>query len=203
MGCLLAARYIVKINTYSLFIQLFILKRITQMSEDGFHIHGAHEHELTHRASSGHSLSQRVAIFTAILATLYFKNNAVLKKAEASDQWSFYQAKSQKESLAKIAVSLTSDPNQRAFYNKEAERYAKEKEDIKVKAEALDKESLASNEESEKALHPHEKLAVSMTFLQIAIALASVTALTNKRWLLYGAALAALVGCGLGVVAYF
>jgi len=188
------------------------------MSGQHLHVHGAHEHELEHRVQHGDGLAQRIAIFTAILATvgavvsflgghtqneaLYHKNNAVLKKAEASDQWNFYQAKSQKESLAKFAGSLVTDPEKLAFYKKEAERYAKEKDEIKAKAEAFEKESLEANSRSEHALHPHEKLAVSMTFLQIAIALASVTALTNKRWLLYGAGGAALVGCALGVFAY-
>ena len=38
--------------------------------------------------------------------------------------------------------------------------------------------------------------------LNIAIALASITVLTDKKWLLWGAAGAALIGCGFGVVAY-
>jgi len=188
------------------------------MSGQHLHVHGAHDHELEHKAKHGDGLAQRIAIFTAILATvgaivsflgghtqnqaLYYKNNAVLKKAEASDQWNYYQAKSQKESLAKFAASIINDPEKQTFYKQEAERYAKEKEEIKLKAEAIEKESAESNKQSEEALHPHEKLAVSMTFLQIAIALASVTALTNKRWLLYGAGMAALLGCGLGVFAY-
>ncbi|MES2355263.1 MAG: DUF4337 domain-containing protein [Pseudomonadota bacterium] len=188
------------------------------MSGNHLHVHGAHDHALEHKVLQGDGLAQRIAIFTAVLATigavvsflgghtqnqaLYYKNNAVLKKAEASDQWNFYQAKSQKESLAKIAASIITDPEKQASYKHDAERYAKEKEDIRLKAEGFEKESLEANKQSEEALHPHEKLAVSMTFLQIAIALASVAALTNKRWLLYGAGVAALIGGGLGVVAY-
>lgn len=189
------------------------------MSEHHIHVHGAHDHALEHKAQHGDELAQGIAIFTALLATigaivsflgghtqneaLYHKNNAVLKKAEASDQWNYYQAKSQKESLAKFAASIIADPEKQAFYKKEADRYAAEKEEIRQKAESFEKESLKADRRSEDALHPHEKLAVSMTFLQIAIALASVTALTGKRWLLYIAALAALFGCSLGVLAYF
>jgi len=40
------------------------------MSEDGFHVHGAHEHEVEHRAQEGPGLAQSVAIFTAVLATI-------------------------------------------------------------------------------------------------------------------------------------
>lgn len=188
------------------------------MSGSGFHVHGAHDHELEHRAQHGPGLAQQIAIFTAILATvgavvsflgghtqneaLYHKNEAVLKKTEASNQWNYYQAKSQKEALARFAASIVADPEKAEFYKKEAVRYAREKDEIKLEAERFEKQSAAANDRSQQALHPHEKLAVSMTFLQIAIALASVTALTNKRWLLYGAGGAALVGCGLGVFAY-
>src|SRR3954447_19775919 len=121
------------------------------MSEQHLHVHGAHEHELEHKAQHGDGLAQRIAIFTAILATigavvsflgghtqnqaLYYKNNAVLKKAEASDQWNYYQAKSQKESLSKFAASIIADPEKQTFYKQEAERYAKEKKGIQEKAE--------------------------------------------------------------------
>ncbi len=78
------------------------------MSE-GFHVHGAHDHAVEHQAHSGDNLAGQVAIFTAILASIgaivsyqggdtqnqamLFKNEAVLKKTQASDQWSFYQPK--------------------------------------------------------------------------------------------------------------
>ena len=80
------------------------------MSEHDFHVLGAHEHELEHQAHKGVGLAQYVAIFTAVLSAcgavislqgsatqveaLLLKNDAVLKKAEATDQWSFYQANS-------------------------------------------------------------------------------------------------------------
>ena len=40
------------------------------MSEDGFHVHGAHEHAVEHHAEGGDGLAGYVAIFTAILATV-------------------------------------------------------------------------------------------------------------------------------------
>ena len=87
-------------------------------------------------------------------------------------------------------------------FQSEVKRYAAEKEDIKKKAEELEAKSKKANEDSERALHPHHYLAISMTLLQIAIALASITVLTQKRWLLYGAALSAFVGAFLGILAY-
>ena len=187
------------------------------MSGHGMHVHGAHDHAVEHEAHKG-GLGQQVAIFSAVLATvgaivsffgghtqndaLIHKNNAVLKKAEASDQWAFYQAKSMKQNIAELAAITVSDPQKQAFYAAEAKRYAVEKKDIEAKAKALDKESDESNELSKHALHPHEKLAMSMTLLQIAIALASITVLTQKRWLLVGAGVAAIGGAALGIIAW-
>jgi hypothetical protein len=188
------------------------------MSEHGVHVHGAHDHAVEHEGQKG-GLGQQVAIFSAILATvgavvsflgghtqneaLLYKNHAVLKKAEASDQWAYYQAKSTKQNIAEFAALVVTKPEKVEFYKSEAKRYAAEKKEQEAKARALDEESAQANERSEHALHPHEKLAVSMTMLQIAIALASITVLTQKRWLLFGAGIAAFLGAGLGIYAWF
>jgi hypothetical protein len=134
---------------------------------------------------------------------LLFKNQAVLHRAEASDQWNFYQAKSMKQNLAELSASLAADPAKQEFYRKEAARYAAEKKDIEKEARRFEEQSKAALDKSDHALHPHERLAISMTMLQIAIALASITVLTQKRWLLVGAGIAAFAGAALGIVAWF
>jgi len=179
------------------------------MSENGFHVHGPHDHAVEHAAQhEGSDLAQYVAIFTAILATLgaivsyqggatqneamLYKNEAVLKKAQASDQWGFYQAKSSKQHLMELAIDLA--PKDKVeFYRNQAEKYDKEKKDIKQKAEQLDQESHKADEESEQAMHPHHRLAQAMTLIQISISLASITVLTRRRWL-FGLALGAASG---------
>jgi hypothetical protein len=50
-------------------------------------------------------------------------------------------------------------------------------------------------------MHPHHKLAESMTFIQIAISLASITVLTRKRWLFIAAGVAATIGVTLWALA--
>jgi uncharacterized protein DUF4337 len=187
------------------------------MSEHGVHVHGPHDHAVEHAAQSP-GLGQQVAIFTAVLATvgaivsffggdtqnkaIIFKNEAVLERAEASDQWNFYQAKSMKQNIAEIAAAISTDPKAVEFYKSEAKRYAAEKKDIEKDARKHEAAYKSWNEKSEQALHPHHFLAISMTLLQIAIALASITVLTQKRWLLYGAALSAFGGAVLGVIAW-
>ena len=182
------------------------------------HVHGAHEHAVEHEAQKG-GLGQQVAIFSAILATvgaivsflgghtqneaLLFKNDAVLERAKSSDQWAFYQAKSLKQNLAEVAAATATDPKKVEFYQNEAKRYATEKKDVEKDAKDHDAKSEAFLEKSSHALHPHHFLSVSMTLLQIAIALASITVLTQKRWLLGLAAVSALGGAVLGIVAWF
>jgi hypothetical protein len=162
------------------------------MSEDGFHVHGADEHEVEHAAHRGEGLAQYVAIFTAILSTIgaivsyqggstqnesmLYKNEAVLKRTEASDQWNFYQAKSSKGHLMELAADIAPG-DKRDFYRKQIDKY-------------------------EQVLHPHHRLAQGMTLIQIAISLASITALTRKRWLFSLAAVAAVGGIALAAMAW-
>jgi hypothetical protein len=187
------------------------------MSEHGVHVHGPHDHAVEHEAHKG-GLGQQVAIFTAILATvgaivsffggdtqnnaMLFKNEAVLERAEATDQWNFYQAKSMKQNIAEVAASLSTDPKKAELYASEAKRYATEKKEVEQEAKKHEKAYKEWNDKSEHALHPHHWLAISMTLLQIAIALASITVLTQKRWLLAGAGAFALMGAVTGTLAY-
>jgi len=187
------------------------------MSETEFHAHGVHEHALEHGSPSGKGgLAQYVAIFTAILSTcgaiisyqggetqteaMLLKNEAVLKKAEASDQWAFYQSKSNKGHLMELASEL--EPTKASAYREKLEKYEKEKVEIKASAEALDNAAKEAERQSENILGPHYRLSQAMTFIQIAISLASITILTRKKWLFAIAGLAALAGVGLWGVAH-
>lgn len=187
------------------------------MSGHEVHVHGPHDHAVEHEAHKG-GLGQQVAIFTAVLATvgaivsffggdtqnnaMLYKNEAVLERAETSDQWNFYQAKSMKQNIAEVAASLATDPKKVEQYQAEARRYATEKKEIEQEAKKHDQAYKEWNGKSEHALHPHHYLSISMTLLQIAIALASITVLTQKRWLLVGAGTSAVIGALAGALAY-
>jgi len=188
------------------------------MSEEGIEAPSAHEHALEHHAQSGDGLARPIAVFTAVLAAfgavvgylgghtqneaLLFKNEAVLLKAHASDQWAFYQSKSTKQLISSMAADL-GPPERQQGYRDEAKRYDKEKADIKAQAEEYDRKSAEADEESKHALFPHTRLAQAMSAIQIAIALASVTALTRQRWLLGPAGFAALAAVALVALAYY
>jgi hypothetical protein len=166
------------------------------MSEE-FEVHGAHDHAVEHAAHT-ERLGRWVAMFTAILATLgayvsyqngnaesrglEFKNEAILKKSAASDQWAFYQAKGIKELIVANAVAPTEAD--RARLSAEAARYAAEKKAIQEQAKKLDEESRTSDEASAVAIAPHHHLAQALAMIQAAIAMAALTVLTRQRWML-------------------
>ncbi|MES2069731.1 MAG: DUF4337 domain-containing protein [Pseudomonadota bacterium] len=170
------------------------------MSGSGFHVHGPHDHELEHAAHGSDDFASRIAVMTAIMATVgalfgyqggatqndaaMFKNDSAIRKTEASNQWNYYQAKSNKQNLAELAISLPGVDADR--YKTEVQRYKAEKEEIKKKAESLEAESAEFEHKSEAALHQHHRWAQAMTAVQIAISLAAITLLTKKKWLQYG-----------------
>ena len=189
------------------------------MSEGGFHVHGPHDHALEHAAEHGTEdpFSARIAVMTAIFATLgammgymaghtqnaalIFKNEAAIRKTEASDQWNYYQAKSSKQNLSELGAVLTTGADQERLRG-EVERYKKEKADIEKDARKLEAQSKQAEEKSEEALHEHHRWAQSTTLIQVSIALAAITLLTRKRWLMIGAYAVAAVGVLLGVFAW-
>jgi hypothetical protein len=196
------------------------------MSGHGFHVHGPHDHALEHAAQGGHgghgdahdsSLSGQLAVITAILATIgalfsymggatqanagLFKNDAAIKKTEASNQWNYYQAKSSKQNLAELAIELA-PAERKAFYEGEIKRYKGEKDEIKTKAEKLEAESKAFDDKSAEQMHLHHRWAQATTALQIAIALAAIALLTQRKWLEYVVFGVSAIGVGLGVAAW-
>lgn len=128
------------------------------------------------------------------------KNEASIKKTEAANQWSYYQAKSNKQNLAELAVALAEGDKKQRFED-EMERYKKEKAEIKLAAETLETASKEAEHKSELALHEHHRWAQAMTAIQIAISMAAITLLTRRRWLHVACYIAAGVGAVVGALA--
>ena len=187
------------------------------MSDHGFHVHGPHDHELEHAAHGGDDFSSRIAVTTAILATVgalfgymggatqsdaaMFKNNAAIKKTEASNQWNYYQAKSGKQNLAELAMVLPGV--EVAKYKAEVERYKGEKAEIKLEAEKLEAASAEWDKRSGDRMHEHHRWAQSTTAIQISIALAAIALLTRKVWMQRASYGVGAIGVVLGALAWF
>jgi hypothetical protein len=194
------------------------------MSGAGFHVHGPHEHELEHAAQGAHEgahgagsgMVNQIAMFTAIIATVgaifgylggatqadagLLKNNAAIKKTEASNQWNYFQAKSTKQSLAEVSRDLSPE-DKKAGYQAKIDRYEKEKKEIETVARKLEAESIDFDQRSDAQMHQHHRWAQATTVLQVSIALAAIALLTRKKWLEYAMFAAAGVGVVVGALA--
>jgi hypothetical protein len=182
------------------------------------HVHAPHDHEVEHQAHAGNKLSLYVAAFTAVLAAiagylhykesvlqtqaLLYKNEAVLKQAQVSDQWNYYQAKAQKQNLAGLAAALTAGGKQ-DFYNKEVARYEKEKKAIQNKASAMEKDVDHANAMSEHLEAPQHMIGRALALINVAISLAALTSLTGVRALFVLAGLVSLGGIVVAASAIF
>lgn len=189
------------------------------MSHGSFHVHGPHDHQIEHAAQHGSTdpFSGRIAVLTAVLATIgalmsyeggatqanasLFKNNAAIKKTEASNQWNYYQAKSSKQNLAELGLSLATTPDKQDFYKAEITRYKAEKDDIKKGADKLEAEAKDWDDRSDAQMHVHHRWAQATTALQISIALSAIALLTRRNWLVYGVYGVAALGVALGGLA--
>jgi hypothetical protein len=186
------------------------------MSGQGFHVHGPHDHAVEHAAHGNDGFSNNIAVMTAILATVgaafgylggatqndaaLFKNNAAIDKTQAANSWNYYQAKSSKQNLAELAMTLPGvDPKR---YEAEVARYKAEKEDIRKDAEKWEGSSKQWNHKSDESMHQHHQWALATTAEQIAISLAAITLLTRKKWMMGLAYGVAAVGIALGVFAW-
>jgi len=188
------------------------------MSGGSFHVHGPHDHEVEHDAHGGErdSFAGRLAVTTAILATVgalfayqggatqanaqLYKNNAAIKKTEASNQWNFFQAKRSKQNLAELGAMLASGEKADAFKT-EVDRYKKEKAEIQLVAQKFEADAKSWDERSEAEMHVHHRWAQATTAIQIAIALAAIALLTRRTWLQRGVYGVAGLGLVLGALA--
>ncbi len=136
------------------------------------------QEEIHHHAEqSGVGWISGIALSSALLAALaaitallagHHANEAVIEQLHASDSWSYYQAKGIKSAILSAKPTLTAKDEEKLG------EYKKQQEEIKTEAEKQAKES-------ETHLRTHETLANGVTFFQVAISIAAISALTRKK----------------------
>jgi len=189
------------------------------MSGAGFHVHGPHDHEVEHAAQHEPTgMAGQIAVVTAVIATIgalfayeggatqanagLLKNDAAIKKTEASNQWNYYQAKSSKQNLSELALELVPEAR-KPFYQDEIKRYKAEKAEIKTAADKLEAEAKDFDERSAEQMHQHHRWAQATTALQVAIAMAAIALLTKSKKLEYLMFGVSAIGLALGAAAWF
>lgn len=161
------------------------------------------EHATEHAREHGASIPwmRWLGLTTALFAVLaavaslcagHFANDALLdageatlRQEQASDQWSYYQAKGIKSALRSSAADVLAASHAGddvvAKAREEAEKYRKEQEEIQAEAKKLEDERTKLEKESAENLAHHRGFAYSVTTLQVAIGLSAVAALIARR----------------------
>lgn len=160
---------------------------------------------------TGHNkINSRVALFVAITATFMalcnVKDGNIVQamsqaQAHSIDSWSYFQAKSTKQSIAENTLELLKLQNLPGNadvikkYEEQIARYDKEKAEIKSQAEGFQKEYDDTNLFD-------DQFDMTEALLTISIAMLGITSLTQKRWLLYFSCVVSIIGIILGLTAF-
>ena len=154
-------------------------------------------------------INSMVAIFVAITASFMAlcnvkDGNIVQAMAQAQahsiDTWSYYQAKSTKQSIAENTLKLLklqNNPSAEEIKKSEEQinRYEKEKAEIKAEAEGY------QNEYDDINLFD-DQFDMTEALLTISIAMFGITSLTQKKWLLWFSVSVSLIGLILGLTGF-
>ena len=159
--------------------------------------HFEHAEHAQHALHLGDPFLTKVSITIAVLAVIAAtvgsletletaaaigdKNAAVLLQNQATDNWSFYQAKSLKKHLYTIGAANGGPSAER--FQKQAEGYGSEEKELFAKGQALEHQTEKKLKDGERHEHRHHILTVSVTFLHVAIAIATIAIIVRgQRW---------------------
>ena len=163
------------------------------------HLHEEIHHHAEH---GGPPWISWVALSTAILAVLAaitgllsgkHANEAMMSQIEAADQWAYYQAKGIKAAVLDAKMTLSGTVTEQD--QQKAEKYKEEQAEIQD--EARHKEAEAKGN-----FHQHEIFAHGVTFFQIAIAIAAISALTRRQRYWFVSLVLGGIGCVLLVLGW-
>jgi Domain of unknown function (DUF4337) len=155
-------------------------------------------------------INSRVALFVAITATFMalcnVKDGNIVQamsqaQAHSIDAWTYFQAKSTKQSIAESSLELLKTQNVAGNdsmikkYEAQINRYETEKAEIKKQAEGFQKEYDDTNLFD-------DQFDMTEALLTISIAMLGITSLTQKKWLLYFSSIVSLTGIILGLAAF-
>ncbi|HVW19721.1 MAG TPA: DUF4337 family protein [Opitutaceae bacterium] len=146
--------------------------------------------------------SQRSSLLaSAVMRSL---NEATFNQAEASDQWSYYQAKSIKQTVVqeehdRLAAATPDAPRLRDIDSR-IKRYDAEMQQVTKEAKAFEARRDGARAAAEAAAVKGQRMSVDSTIFQAAIAVGGVCLTVKKRWTWFVSL--ALGVLGLVVMAY-
>lgn len=141
------------------------------------HHHAEHARE---RWVMGVALSTAIIAAVAAISSLLSGDNvneAMLDQIRAADAWNFYQADGIKATELTTRIELLESAGKpvKEEVRKRAEKYEQDRRELKSKAEELE-------HSAERKMERHHKIAKSVTWSQIAIAVCAISVLTRQWW---------------------
>lgn len=135
-------------------------------------------------------------VILAVCATLAtfkgggFSTRSVMSQTQASDQWSFYQAKSikgyiyemQKDKLELELKTMGKAPQAAEEYRRKIEEYGKKVAKYEGEKAQIQKEAKKFESIRDEAQKHSQAFGIAVIFLQIAILLSSIAALIKKKY---------------------
>lgn len=113
-------------------------------------------------------------------ATIGAKNEAVLKQNLATDTWNEFEAKSTKKNL--YALFADQGGPKAADYAKQAAKNTADQQGLTIKAKGFEKQRDAATEQAETHERRHGRLTIASTLLHMAIAIATLAIILQRRW---------------------
>jgi hypothetical protein len=182
-------------------------------AEAGIEVHGGHEghmHEAHESSRFGKAIAMKVSLIGVILAVVTIGSHrahtaAVIHRTESNDQWSYYQAKRNREYLAQYALdTIPLLPNtDKARTQELLERYSADVKKYKSESAEIEKEGDAADArcktEESRALY----LDTSEGFFELGLVLSSLFFLSKRALFPIIGALSAVVGAVFGVIGFF
>ncbi len=163
---------------------------------------------------------RQIALTTAVLAAfaavaalkagstvneaLVLKTESTRLQAQASDQWTYYQAKGLKAAVqeaSKVSWEALGKEPPHQFADKAA-RYIQEQVEIKKQAEELEKARDEKSTEADHLLHEHHRFANTVALFQVSIAMGAIAALSRNRPLWIGSLVVGIAGIALFAVSF-
>jgi hypothetical protein len=171
--------------------------------------------ESIHEHHAAPPLIKQIALTTALLAALgavaalrsgasvnralVLKTEAGRLQAEASDQWAYYQAKGIKAQVQEASRSawLAAGKTPPLELDAAIKKYSADQKDIEKAAREKERARDEASREADELLERHHHFANSVAFIQVAIALGAVAALTQARLVWYGSLAIGAVGAAM------
>ena len=168
-------------------------------------IHTGHDH-------SGDKVAQAVGVAVGVIGIILAivtigshraHNAAVINRTEENDQWSFYQAKKNRQQTldvgADLARSLSTDESRvQAIidkYTKQSAHYAEETKDI-------EKEARVKHDETTREEGRAVRLDIGEGFLELGLVMSSLYFLSKRKFFPVIGITAAVIGTLLGVMGF-